>query len=812
MAQFFLGDRPVTTWRADIHYAVRGLRRSRGFAIFAVLSLAIGIGTSTAVYALLEQLVFRPLPYHDATRLVAVWPSSARSLGELHTLAEQLRSEEAIAAYKDEGMNFTRSGTGAAERIRATRVTPGFFQVLGSTAALGQILDLSDDDTRNDGRVILSHRFWLDHYAGDPRAVGSRVTLDGSPRTVVGIMPPSFDFPSRDTQVWLPTAVYPDNSFAAWTTFGYSLMARLRPGVTARAAQVELRSAMPVLRHANPVWTPSPQVGADATVTSLADALTARIRPILLILAAAVACVLLVTYVNVTNLFIARSIARQRSVAISAALGAGTPRLMRLAILEALIVSTAGAGAGIGVAAIVLHLATGPLLSETTRLVAPGGDARIAAFVLLLTALTAVAIGVWPAVAVAHIDLRRALTDSIGARRRGRRALSVADVLIPVEIGAAVVLLITATLLIRSYWDLQQVDLGFRQEGIVTARLTPSDARFADTATRRAFVTAVTERVAEIPGVTAAAATSEAPLNGDPSGLAFRVRSQREDMHHELPVAKYHVVTPGYFTAMGIPFLRGRPFAATDRAGSPDVALVSRSLANRIWPGVDPIGHQIGYPYPSEWVTVIGVVGDIHDDSLAGEHDAVIYRPLAQTVTDAVTLIIRTQLPLAQLAPTVEAAVRSVDAGVPVSRIRRLDDVVAQSTATPRHTMILLTAFAAIALILGAIGVYGTLALWVNEHRREIGVRIALGATTRQVVTLVLTRGLAFAALGIVGGLVATVLVTRAVRSLLYGVSATDPATLGLVILILLAATVVASYVPARRAARTDPVRTLRGP
>jgi len=794
--------------RQDLRLALRGLRRAPGFAAVAVLTLALGIGANSAIFSVVNAVLLRPLPYQEPDRLVRVsdWGYTG---GEFVRLRELSRSFQQVAAFVSASHGL--SGDGEPERLDGAVASANLFATLGASTLLGRAFAPGEDEPGRDAVVVLSHGLWQRRYGSDPGIVGRSVTVDGALRTVVGVMPRDFHFPSHATQLWIPLTLDRANLGALWGSGGYTFIARLRPGVTVDQARADVRRVAREIRRENPIWDPGPEYGSTADVMPLQRSIVGAVRPTLLLLLGVVGCVLLIACVNVANLLLVRTTARQQELAIRTALGGGRGRLLRQLLTESVVLAIIGGIAGLLLAWPAVRALVALLPADMPRVAEIGLDWRVLAFTALLTLLTGVAFGLLPALRATGGALHASLKAGGRGGSRGAGHHRLSSALVAGEIALAVVLVSAAGLLVRSFQELRRVDPGFRTERVIAARISPPKQRYADAARQRAFYTGLLQRVAALPGVESAAAVNQLPLRGGVYGLAIRVEGKFEDMRRTLPMADhYQIVTPGYLQTMGIPLLRGRWFTDADREGAPDVVVVSESMARHFWPGEDPIGRRIGYPWPSEWLTVVGVAGDVKQDSLSGAAGMTVYRPLFQAPASAMTLVARTTADPVALAAGLRAAVAEADPDVPVSDVSTMAQVVAASVAKPRFTMFLLAAFAAVALALGAVGIYGVMSYAVSLRTREIGVRMALGATPRDALGMVVRQGALLTAAGVGVGVVGALAATRVLAGLLYGVTPTDPLTFVAVPVVLAAIALAATYLPARRATQVDPTVALR--
>jgi putative ABC transport system permease protein len=800
----------MKTLLQDIRYALRSFGKARAFTIAAVLTIALGIGANTAIFSVVHSVLFRALPFRAPEQLVRVWPNSSSSRAEYAEVRAKTRLYQDIAAVSYLPAGATLVGRGEPERIAIASATSNLFPVLGIAPALGRNFTATEERAGNDNVVMLSHDLWQRRFGSDPAIVGRTITLDGVGRTVVGVMPADFHFPRREVEAWVPVVMDASNVGDFWGSGGYAEIGRLRPGATAASAQDELRSVARQIRHDNPVWDPGASYGIDASVVSLQKELAGDVRPTLLILLAAVAVVLLIACANVANLLLARGAARTKAFAIRAAVGARRRRLVQQLLTESLLLAGIGALAGFILAWVIVAPLSRGLLADTPQLFKVSIDGRVLAFTAAIAVITGVLTGIVPALRASDPNFNTLLNDaSRGASSSfGHRRLS--DALVVLEVALAVTLVIGAGLLIRSFWELSSIAPGFDPVGVTAARVDLPKQGQDKEEHERVFYSQMVRRLAELPGVRSAAATSEIPL-GERSGMAFRVGGQIEDIHHGLPTANgYHVVTPAYLRTMGITLRHGRSFTDADARGAPDVAIVNEALARRFWPNGDAIGQRIGYPWDSPWITIVGVAADIHEQGLGvADTTMTIYRPFLQAPKPNMQIVVKSNLPTTAVAADIRRVVTDLDRTAPVSHVQSMEQVVSTSTAKPRFTMLLLSGFAAVALLLGAIGIYGVISYAVEQRNKEVGIRMALGAQESSVLNLVLRRGMVLAATGALVGLILSLATTRSLASVLYGVKTFDPATFVVAPVLLVAVALLASYIPARRAASVDPVTVL---
>jgi putative ABC transport system permease protein len=799
-------ENAVEAFVADLRYAGRRLRHAPGFTAVAVLTLALGIGGTTAIFSAVNPILFEPLPYPDAGRLAQLLEINTDgsrgggTFGMYHGLVARARTFDAIAVLRPWQPALT--GPAEPEVVEGQRVSAGYFRVLGVPPMLGRDFLPAEDQANGPNVVILGAALWRRRFAADRGIAGRAVTLDGAPYVVIGVMPEGFEnVLAPAAQLWAPLQ-YDMAQGRAW---GHHLrtIGRLRPGIALDVASREINElGQAVLKEQHPET-----YGRDVVfrAASLQGEITRGVRPALFAILGAVLLVLVIACVNVTNLLLARGAQRRGEFALRAALGAGQGRLLRQLLTESLLLAAIGGVAGMGVALVGVRALVGLTPVGLPRASAIGVHPAVFVFGLALTTLIGLAFGSVPAVRASRSDpqeeLHHASRRAAGGHQRTRAALVVA------EVALALVLLVGSGLLFRSLQRLFAVDAGFDAAHLITMQVQMSGSRFADSGAAIRFLDQALVAVRRVPGVTAAAFTSQLPLSGDRDeyGLRFEAFPGEGDNGYR------YAVSPGYIEAMRIPLRRGRTFGERDRANTPFVALISEALARRRFPGTDPIGQRLGVG-PTSGYTVVGVVGDVRQASLALSEPDAVYIPASQWPAGdrTMSLVARAGGPAATLAGPVREAIWSADKDQPVVRIATMDDLLAASTAERRFSLVLFEVFGLAALVLAAAGIYGVLAGGVAERVREIGVRSALGATRADILALVLRQGLALTALGVGIGLAAAAASSRAIAAMLFGVSPLDPATYLSVIALLVAVALIAASVPAWRAARVDPATTLR--
>ena len=798
---------------ADLRHAVRALRRAPGFTAVAVLTLALGIGANSAIFAVVDGVLLRALPYREPATLLSVWTGRSHSKAEFARIRERARAFAEIAAVGNDA-GFSLSGHGEASRVTGAHISAGLLPLLGVIPSIGAGISAAHEAPAAEPTVILSDALWRTRFGADPSVIGQSIELDGRAHMVAGVMPRDFRLPSARTQLWVAARMDEANAGDFWGWHGLEILGRLRPGVTLASAGDELAMIAEQVRLENPLWRPAEGYVDGIEIVPLRDAMVGDVRTLLFILLAATGAVLLIACVNVANLTLARALGRSREVAIRTALGAGRSRVVRHLVAESLLLALIGGAAGLVIAAAGVDLLRTFLPADTPRLSEVALDPRVLAFTLMLAVLTGVACGVIPALRASSAAPASVLGDGARGASVGRAQRRLSGALVVAEIALAVVLVAGAALLLRSFHAMRQVDPGFATANLVTARLDPVATRYREPARRIALWESIVERVGAVPGIEHVGATTQLPFRGRSGLMATRVEGADQDPGN-LPMLYYQVVTPGYLQAIGVPVTRGRGLAASDRAGAPDVVVVNEAMVRRFWPNEDPIGKRIGYPWPSDWLTVVGVVADVREGGLALDAEPAIYRPFHQAPEAAMSIVVRVDgargaSGTAAATAGVRSIVAAIDADMPVSDIRTMEERVAHDVARPRVTASLLVSFAVIALALGAVGIYGVIAYAVGRRTREIGVRMALGARRRDVATMVLREGAVLAGAGIAIGVGGAVFATRTMRGLLYGIEPGDPATLAAVSLVLLVVALGASWLPARRAAGVDPAVALQ--
>jgi putative ABC transport system permease protein len=792
----------------DLRYAVRTLRRTPGFVVAAVLTLGLGIGGSTAIFGLVNAVLLRPLPYQDPDRVMAVGESSTASGPEPGVSPANFVDWEArsrtleLAAFRYWG--FVLTGLGEPERIVGARVSASLVSVLGVNPILGRTFSREEDRFGGQRVVLVRQDLWERRFSADPTLVGRPLILNGEAFTVLGILPSTALLPDAD--LWIPLAIEP---YALQQRGSRSLraLARLTPGVSLSEARAEMREIGRRLQREYP----AANAGWDVTLRPLRDELVGPVRPTLLVLLGTVGVVLLIACANLAHLSLARATLRHHEMTVRAALGAGRVRLFRQSVTESLVVAFLGGGAGL----ILARWGTDLLAAIGPTLPAGAGfkvDGRVLGFTFLLCTLAGLSFGLVPA---AHAARARASASLGQGGYRGGRGVGHArlrDVLVGSQVALALVLLVGAGLLANSFVRVQAIDPGFDPANVLAMRLSLPESRYPAGHQKTAFYQGLLERVGALAGVTSAALVSHVPLTGPALSTDFAIGGR--PLPASPPSADYVSISPDYFRVMRIPIVKGRAFTNGDGAEDPPVVIVSAQLARRFWPGADLLGRrlQLGATIgaAAEPREIVGVVGNVRSTSLETEPQPTIYVPHAQNPWPAMTALVRTTGDPMRLAASARAQVVALDRDQAVDYVRTLDQAVGRALARRRFQMVVLAFFAATAVALAAVGVYGVNAYTIAQRTREIGIRAALGATRGGVTRLVVTHAMSCALVGLVVGCAASVLTTRVLADMLYGISATDPATFLAVSVLLAGIALVASYLPAHRAARVDPIEALR--
>ncbi len=804
----------------DFRLSLRRLRRTPGFTLVAVLTLALGIGANTAIFSVVNAALLRPLPYPDAQRIVQLYSTrdgglSTVSPPDFTDWREQAGVFQGVAALNSNS-DFTLTGTGSPQRVAGAQVTADFFAVLETPPAIGRGFTPSDEVVGQDKVAILSYSLWQQHFGGRPDIAGQSIELNRVCYTVVGVMPRDFEYP-QDARLWTPLAFTAEDLATQRGAHYLDVVARLRPGVSLEQA----RSAMGAVAQRLAVQYPKSNKEWRATAVPMREALVGDVRPALLMLLGAVGLVLLIACVNVANLLLARSMTRARELAIRTALGAGRSAIVRGILTESMLLAVLGGAAGL----LVATWATSALVAlqpDAIRGLGPVSmDGTVLSFTLLLVLVTGFIFGLLPAVQASRLtDVTARLKEGSRSATGGREWWRARGALVGVEMALAVMLLAGAGLLIRSFVRLVQTDPGFRTEHVLTFNLSLPDASYPKPEQSDAFFTRLLAEVRALPGVEAASGIFGLPLTDFSYQISVHDLDGRvlsSDEQDALPSPQIRVVAPSYFDVLGIRMLHGRPIADADNAGAPRAVVVNETAARLYWPGEDAVGREItvgttlGLGRGRAGGTVVGVVADTKDFGPAEATKPEVFFSHSQMPVSFMSIVVRTASPNSEaLLSSIRDRLRAIDPNIPIYQARTIDQLLGDSVAKPRFYMLLLGAFALCALVLAAIGIYGVMAYVVGQRTHEIGVRMALGARGDQVLREVVGRGMRPAMVGLVAGILGALALTGVLSKLLYGVSATDPLTFVGVALVLAAVALLANLVPARRAARVDPAIALR--
>jgi len=801
-------NRPMQSLVGDIRYGLRVLAKARGYTAVAVITIALGVGANSAIFSVIDGVLLKRLPYHEPDRIVRVWQGLTFSKSLFDRFEEQTRSFADLSATSTE--TFSLTGDGEPEELIGAIVSVNHFAVMGAQPALGRAF-IAEEEVPGSGRVaLLSHELWVRRFGSDPNVVGKSIDLGGAgeqTRTVIGVMPAHYDPVVPSWTVWVPMEVDPSNFPDYAGTARYGVIGRLAPGVTLEAADAEVHALAREVQ-AESSWIPE-HIAQAAGVVSARDALVGDVKSRLLVLFAAVGLVLLVACTNVANLLLARGAGRHRELAVRVALGASRWRVMRQLITETTLLGLLGGMVGLIGAAWTVSLVTKNMPVDLPLIDAVQVDVRVLGFTLGITLLASLLFGLLPAFRSTGDHLGKSLKEgtrgmSAGGGQQLRMGLVIA------ETAFAVVLVIGALLMVKSSLLLQRVDPGFDHEQLLTLRTTPPAVRYGEAEDLRAYYTRVAEAIEALPGVVSSGMINYLPMTGGSSGMLWQLEDDPVPEGTPMPRANSSSVTPGYFRSMGIPLLQGREFEASDRADGEPVMIINESMARQAAPNGSPLGKRVGGFSGATYFTVVGVVGDIRQYQLDVDARPEMFFPYQLWSASRMYLLVRTAGPAEEMIAAVKRAVWSVDADVPISRVRTMDEVVNRTLAASRFFTRLLTGFAVLALVLGAVGLYGVMAYTVARSTHEIGIRIALGAPVRALSRAVVGRGLLLVTAGVLLGLAGAWGATRVLSSYLFGVSTTDASVFLGVPAILAAVAIMASYIPARRATRVDPMVALR--
>jgi putative ABC transport system permease protein len=799
----------MRTLLQDLRFGARTLVKRPGFTAVAVLTLALGIGANTAIFSVVNAVLLRPLPFRDSGRLVVVYektqasPRDFVSVPNLEDYRASTKSFEELATFVPQSVNLT--GAGEPERLVGAFTTSSLFPMLGVTAERGRPLTKEDDAEGAALVTLLGREFWQRRFGSDPSVIGRPLVLNGEPYTIVGVMPEGFDLIGSKPDVVLPARKWP-NYKVARSAHNCWVVGRLKDGVTREGAEAELATVARRLEEAYP----EENKGRAIEVVGLHDLQVEDVRPALLLLVGAVGFILLIACANIANLLLARGAARRKEVALRSALGASRARLLRQLLTETLLLALAGGACGLifaqwGVDAL-LALSPGNLPAPT----GVGVDARVLVFSLALSVLTGFVFGVVPALQLSKTDVNRDLKEGGGTVGEGGSRSRLRGAFVVSQVALSLMLLVVAGLLLNSFYRLLRTEPGFDPRNLLTMEYRMPKNRYPKGEQQWAFHKAIVESVSRVPGVESAAVIRGLPFSGNGASVTYTLPDRPAPPAGQEPKALENAIDPNYLHTAGLPLLRGRNFTEQDGPDTQPVILVNRTMAETLWPGEEPLGKRVALPDTKSTAEVVGVVGDAKQFDIGERQRPQIYTAYAQNPHIFGTLVVRARVEPLSLSKSVREAVWSVDPEQPVWKVRTLESILSLNVADRRFVLYLMACFAALALGLTALGIYGVVSYTVATRTHEIGVRVALGAQAGDVLRLVLRHGMGLTFLGVVAGLAASLAVTRFMSGLLYGVSPTDPLTLAGVALLLACVALLACLLPARRATRVDPLEALR--
>ena len=792
--------------RHDLVFAFRQARRQPVFTIVALLTFALGIGANTAMFSVVRGVLLRPLPFRDPSRLAAIWPTRAISNAELLFMQKEARSFESVGALSL-GWGIAMTGAGEPRQLHAARVSVNFFGMLGVRPILGRTFAPSESGRDAWDVAVLSHELWTSHFGADSAVIGRIVDMDARPTRIIGVMPPGFEALQAGVDAWLPLQIDPSSPFY---TGGLSVgVGRLAPSASFASASSELASLAPRMRD---VFGYAEDYARGATVTNLHESLVGEVRRSLFVLLGAVALLVLIAVANVGNLMLAHASGRRRELAVRRALGASRGQIVKQLLIQSLTISVSGGVFGSLAGSVGLRLLKALLPASLPMLSAVGIDWVVLAVCAAVTIVAGLLFGIGPALLASRVDPDGALRAG-ASESSGRGHSFMRESLVVAEVALAVVLVVGAGLMTETLWRLNRVDIGFDPHNVLTFLIQPTSGQISSPEQATTYFNEVTRRIVAIPGVRSVGAAQHLPLTGFNWRGSLDIESRPIAATASHPNIIWRSVIGDYFTAMRVPLLRGRLFAASDSRDAPPVVVISASMAKHYWADRDPIGERIrlGSGTQKAWATIVGVVGDVRSAAPNAPPVEEAYRPNAQQDLRFMHYVVRGNVdPLALVAP-IRSAIHSFDKTVPVAEVRLLGDVFAASLETSRVVTRLLIGFALLGLLLGAVGIYGVISYSVGQRTRELGIRTALGAVERRIAVMIVGEGLRTAGIGILIGTGVALLAARSLETLLFEVSAVDPMIYGSVIGALLLVAIAASYFPARRAARVDPLIALRG-
>lgn len=814
------GGLRMESFLQDLRFGARVLRKQPGFALIAVLTLSFGIGANTAIFSVVHTVLLRPLPFAEQEQLVALWkrdtttnqPFVELSFAEVRDWGQQANSLSSVASLPATvyGYGYVLTGRGEALQLESAKVSGSFFSVLGTQAAVGRVFSESDDILNGPKVVVISDHLWRERFNADPNIIGQSITLTEVNYTVIGVMPAKFEFP-KGVDLWLPFKTVVDARTAE--RYGMSFLTavgRLRPGVTLAQAEAELNTIVARIAAAHPELEAN---GHRIVITPLATHLFGDARPALWLLLAATGMLLLIAAANIANLSLARATARRREFAVRAAMGAGRGRLLRQLLTEGVLLALAGGIGGIALSYWLIKLLVRVAPAEIPRIEEVSLNLTVLLFSLFVTLLTAMLCGLVPALTASRLNLNQTLNEGGTKMAGGHSGTRTRSTLVIAEVAITVVLLVGATLILRSFVNLSRLDLGFDTSNVLTMHLRLQGSKYGTPESRRAFFRQLVERLEARPGIEAASAVLIRPMEGHVGwDVPFALEGQSETEAKQNRVPNFEAVTPHYFRTIKLPLKAGREFSDFDTEQSQPIAIISETMAKTLFgAGVDPVGKKLRLDLrDSPWRTIVGVVGDTRYRALQDVRFD-LYIPFEQWPRAFVNhFAVRTKVDPKAILPVVRSEVAALDPNQAITRVATMDELVATHLAQPRFSTVLLNWLSGLALLLAAVGIYGLLAYSVAQRTGEFGIRLALGASGADILKLVIGQGMRLVVIGLLAGLIASLALTRLLEKLLFGVSTTDPLTFGLVALLLTAVALLACYVPARRATKVDPLIVLR--
>ena len=799
----------METFFNDLKYGFRSLMKRPAFSAIAIMTLALGIGANTAIFSVVNAVLLRALPYHNSNQLVVLSTTNAAgdrdafSIPEVQDFNDRMQSLEDVTAFQTQSVNVT--GGGQPDRLRGAFVTANFFKVFNLNPVAGRTFADGEDKQGAEKLVVVSERVWRERLNADKDLATQKMVLNGEPYTVIGVVPDQFKQPvDSEVELWMPVSHFPGNPFQREARF-LMAMGHLKVGVRLGQAQAEATTIASQLAQSYP----NENAGRGAIVQELRELLVGRVRPMLWLLFAAVGVILLIASANLANLLLARGLARQREIAVRAALGASRWRLVRQLLTETTLLGLLGGVVGL----LLAHWGLYALLKLPQNFIDPGDaalDTRVLLFALGVSLLTGWLFGLVPALQLARPQLQSFLREGTRGSGEGSRWNRVRGAFAVAQVALSLLLLVSAGLLLKSFDKLLRVDVGFETERLLTLEYRLPRNKYTEPTAQWNFHSQVVDRLKEIPGVEHASLVRALPFSGNGLGVRIALLDREPPPQGTEPEVIFNTAMPNYFETIGIPLLKGRSFGNEDRGDTPRVLVINETMANRYWPNQDPVGKQIKFVRDGETATVVGVVGDAKQFWLEEEKLPQLYDTYSQAPGLFATAVVRTSVDPPGLIEPVRQAIWKVDPDQPMWKIRTVDFLIERNTADRKFLMALMGIFAALALVLTILGLYGVISYLVNQRTQEIGIRMALGAQTADIMRMVLKQGMVMVLSGVALGLAAAWMLTRLMSTLLYQVSATDPPTFGTIALLLIAVALFACFIPARRATRIDPLEALR--